>query len=170
MPAPIRLMVFEGYQPGYGFYNAFGALQRPLLQRGSTGSFVVEAQKALMNVLQRSLRAGADGQFGSETETAVRDAQAQFGLPVTGQVDADTWTLLLGQEVQLAPAAAAGGGTPTGGGTPAPIPQKKDQPIDNGNIVVGQQSSAQKKDNTMLYGALALAVVGGLIFLTGKKK
>lgn len=101
MPAPIRLMVFQGYRPGYGFYNSFGAETRPLLKRGAKGAAVKEAQQGLMNILQRSFRYGADGDFGGETERAVIEAQGMFGLPTTGVIDADTWTLILARPIVI---------------------------------------------------------------------
>jgi hypothetical protein len=106
-------MVFEGYQPGYGFFNAFGALSRPLLQRGSTGPAVVEAQQKLMEILQRSLQGGADGKFGDDTYKAVMEVQARFGLKVDGVIGNDTWTLLLGEPVSITGAAGVNANIPT---------------------------------------------------------
>lgn len=142
-------MVFEGYRPGYGFYNGFGALTRPLLKRGSRGPAVEEAQKKLMEVLQRSFRFGADGVFGQETETAVRDAQAQFGLPITGVIGADTWTLLLAQEVQIE---GASGSVPSG------PPSQND-----GDLVTGAPPS--KIGNAAMMGVAAVALVGAYLLL-----
>jgi peptidoglycan hydrolase-like protein with peptidoglycan-binding domain len=105
-------MVFEGYQPGYGFFNAFGALSRPLLQRGSTGPAVVEAQQKLMEILQRSLQGGADGKFGDDTYKAVMEVQARFGLKVDGVIGNDTWTLLLGEPVSITGAAGVNANIP----------------------------------------------------------
>lgn len=161
MSGPIRLMVFQGYRPGYG---AFGALTRPVLRRGSRGAAVVEAQNALMNVLQRSLRDGADGIFGSDTENAVKEAQGRYGLPVSGVVDADTWTLLLSQEVVTS---SGGGGTtqPNIPGTSGPGTGK---PRNDGDFVVG--GAGEKKSNTMmLVGGVAVAGVLAYLLL-GKGK
>jgi peptidoglycan hydrolase-like protein with peptidoglycan-binding domain len=36
-----------------------------------------------------------DGIFGPDTETAVKDQQRGFGLPVTGIVDDNTWMKLI---------------------------------------------------------------------------
>jgi peptidoglycan hydrolase-like protein with peptidoglycan-binding domain len=36
-----------------------------------------------------------DGVFGPGTETAVKDQQRAFGLPVTGVVDDNTWMKLI---------------------------------------------------------------------------
>src|SRR3546814_18096232 len=63
----------------------------PALQRGASG---VEVQ-----ILQHRLnRIGAlldcDGDFGSVTEGAVKEAQQRAGLPATGIADAATWAWL----------------------------------------------------------------------------
>jgi peptidoglycan hydrolase-like protein with peptidoglycan-binding domain len=157
MPAPIRLMVFEGFAPGYGFYNAFGALQRPLLQIGSRGDAVKEAQQKLMEVLQRSLRTGADGIFGSDTLAAVREVQQRFGLRVDGIIGKDTWTALLGQPVEIS------GNVPPQPDTPVSLPPAPPV-IDDGNLVVGDKNKP-KADNTMLYVGLGAAVLLGAVLL-----
>ncbi|MGP8000491.1 MAG: peptidoglycan-binding domain-containing protein [Streptosporangiaceae bacterium] len=36
-----------------------------------------------------------DGNFGPDTEAAVKDQQRAFGLPVTGVVDDNTWIKLI---------------------------------------------------------------------------
>jgi peptidoglycan hydrolase-like protein with peptidoglycan-binding domain len=71
--------------------------------------------------LQSALHLPVDGDFGPETEAAVRRLQARNGLPVNGVVDASTWNAIGvgGQETLSppasaaaeAPAAAASGGT-----------------------------------------------------------
>src|SRR3546814_4104970 len=66
----------------------------PALQRGASG---VEVQ-----ILQHRLnRIGAlldcDGDFGSVTEGAVKEAQQRAGLPATGIADAATWAWLEAQ-------------------------------------------------------------------------
>lgn len=45
-------------------------------------------------LLQDQLGIEADGQFGQGTEDAVREAQAENGLAVTGRVDGDTWAVV----------------------------------------------------------------------------
>jgi Putative peptidoglycan binding domain len=65
---------------------------------GSKGDLVVWAQQHLLGAGQT---VGVDGQFGAGTASAVRTFQASNNLPVTGQVDADTWPVLL----KTAPAA-----------------------------------------------------------------
>jgi hypothetical protein len=64
----------------------------PTLKLGSRGDVVVWAQEHLMSAGQALSPAGV---YGSSTEQAVRDFQTANGLPVTGQVDAETWPALL---------------------------------------------------------------------------
>ncbi|MDA9912832.1 peptidoglycan-binding protein [Candidatus Nanopelagicales bacterium] len=58
----------------------------PTLRRGDTSAWV--------RALQTALGIVADGDFGPNTETAVRDYQAAAGLPVSGIVTSDTWSRL----------------------------------------------------------------------------
>jgi len=60
---------------------------RPTLQRGASGSFVLEVQ-AIIGV-------AADGQYGSFTEAAVRQFQRDHGLVPDGIVGPRTWATLL---------------------------------------------------------------------------
>jgi hypothetical protein len=112
---------------------------------GSKGDLVVWAQ-------QRLLGAGelvtVDGAFGAGTASAVADFQARNSLPVTGEIDALTWPVLL--KVAPAPvdwvakaqasargaraagaraAMAAGGGLPPGPNGPASatLPAKRNE-------------------------------------------
>lgn len=61
----------------------------PLLKIGSTGEAVLELQKLLPGIDQ-------DGDFGDETDAAVRAFQAAHHLDVDGEVGPDTWRALLG--------------------------------------------------------------------------
>lgn len=160
MTGPIRLMVFQGYRPGYG---AFGALTRRTLRFGDRGNDVKEAQNALMNVLQRSISGGADGVFGPATLAAVKEAQAQFGLRVSGEVDSDTWTLLLAQEVVASPPPVPRE-TPPGTSGPG-----TGQPRNDGDIVVGGPSGEKKSNTMMIVGGVAVAGVLAYLLL-GKGK
>jgi peptidoglycan hydrolase-like protein with peptidoglycan-binding domain len=54
-----------------------------VLKRGSTG--------AAVTALQRALRIPADGDFGPQTEAAVRAAQTRAALSVNGLVGVLTW-------------------------------------------------------------------------------
>ncbi len=47
-----------------------------------------------MDRLQKALKIAPDGEFGSETEAAVRRLQARHGLTVDGVVGPSTWALL----------------------------------------------------------------------------
>ncbi len=58
-------------------------------------SKVKELQNLLMQNGYDLPRYGADGDFGSETEAAVKKFQADHGLKVTGIVDEETWNKLL---------------------------------------------------------------------------
>jgi hypothetical protein len=69
------------------------------LAKGTKGDLVIWAQQHLKGAGQTVT---VDGDFGTATETAVRNFQAGAGLPVTGQIDTATWQALL----QHAPAAA----------------------------------------------------------------
>lgn len=160
MPAPIRLMVFEGYQPGYGFFNSFGALTRPLLQRGSRGPAVEELQRLLEEKLQQSI--GVDGQFGTRTFNAVLEFQRMYGgvLRVDGVVGADTWTALLGQEVQISSIADTPDRPPIRGG-PAEPPAAPPS-VNEGDMTVGDTAPA-KMNKPLLIGAAA--VVAALFLL-----
>jgi peptidoglycan hydrolase-like protein with peptidoglycan-binding domain len=61
----------------------------PELSNGSTGSEVSALQQVLQNA---GLYAGAiDGDFGSDTENAVRAYQTQRGITVDGIVGDETW-------------------------------------------------------------------------------
>ena len=65
------------------------------LKRGSTGAAVVALQKALTIT--------ADGQFGPQTEGAVRAFQTRKKLPVTGVVATLTWQALMGKTTPSEP-------------------------------------------------------------------
>ncbi len=72
----------------------------PVLSRGSRGLAVTRLQNLL---LSRGFNPGTiDGIFGSRTESAVRTAQTQYNLPVTGVVDVRTW-MALGQNCAVVP-------------------------------------------------------------------
>ena len=60
------------------------------LSRGATGKEVTELQKKLIAIGYNCGSAGADGQFGMGTESAVRAFQDNAGIAVTGVVNAKT--------------------------------------------------------------------------------
>jgi len=68
------------------------------LKKGDMGLGVMHLQTLLMQKGYALIRYGADGKFGVETETAVRDYQAAQGLQVTGACDEATWIALEGRE------------------------------------------------------------------------
>ena len=81
------------------------------LSRGDHGSAVTAMQRALLAWKPGCLpKWGADGDFGSETEAALKDFQKSMGLPVTGVYDAITREALT--TAQAAPPAEE----------PAPLP------------------------------------------------
>lgn len=57
------------------------------------GDLVVWAQEHLLSA---GYQVTIDGVFGASTQSAVRSFQAAHGLPITGEVDAETWPSLLG--------------------------------------------------------------------------
>ena len=59
-----------------------------LLKRGSKGVGVKAMQTALLSLGYSLPRFGADGDFGAETEAAVKAFQTAHGLPATGAWDA----------------------------------------------------------------------------------
>jgi hypothetical protein len=76
--------------PALTGFTPQGAL--PTVGRGARGDFVVWAQQHLITAGQSVT---ADGGYGAQTETAVRNFQASKGLPVSGSIDASTWQALL---------------------------------------------------------------------------
>ncbi len=79
----------------------------------------------VIRLLQEALNVSADGEFGPQTEEAVRRFQAQHGLEVDGEVGPATWSALgITGEPELKPPASAlphhssaGGGASSGGET-----------------------------------------------------
>ena len=74
------------------------------LKKGCEGEDVKELQSDLMQLGYALPRYGADGDFGSETETAVKKFQSDKGLPVNGIVDTDDYDALfaaLGRYVEI---------------------------------------------------------------------
>lgn len=66
------------------------AARTGLLQSGDTGDAVRDMQTALMAAGFALPLHGADGEFGAETEQALRRFQAARGLNASGAADADT--------------------------------------------------------------------------------
>jgi D-alanyl-D-alanine carboxypeptidase (penicillin-binding protein 5/6) len=82
----------------YRYFNAKGDAEvAPVartLQIGSDGELVVALQRTLNARIKDSAGIGTDGDFGPETEGAVKKFQTQAGLTATGVVDAETWKAL----------------------------------------------------------------------------
>ncbi len=64
------------------------------LQMGVNGDLVEALQRTLNARIQPSPGIGVDGDFGPETEGAVKKFQTQEGLEATGIVNTDTWRAL----------------------------------------------------------------------------
>ena len=71
------------------------AVTLPTLRRGSMGDAVKTLQQALLAKGQKLPKYGADGDFGAETEMAVKAFQQMAGLVVDGVVGVKTWGSLL---------------------------------------------------------------------------
>jgi peptidoglycan hydrolase-like protein with peptidoglycan-binding domain len=83
--------------------TAYTDLTLPTLRRGDRGSSVQKLQQILSDNgflgaagvrLKNPGGATVDGVFGAITESAVRDLQQRHNVPVTGQVNPQTWEAL----------------------------------------------------------------------------
>ncbi|MBW4491023.1 MAG: peptidoglycan-binding protein [Trichocoleus desertorum ATA4-8-CV12] len=92
-------------QPGYPVLlaTAYTDLSLPTLRRGDRGRSVQQLQKILSDngfLGAAGVRLGnpqgavVDGVFGPITESAVRDLQQRYKVPVTGQANPRTWEVL----------------------------------------------------------------------------
>lgn len=63
-----------------------------ILQSGDSGEAVVQLQELLIARVEAAI--AADGEFGEDTELAVKAFQEQNGLEADGIVGADTWAAL----------------------------------------------------------------------------
>ena len=79
-----------GYKPG----------DRPL-KKGCEGDDVKQVQLALLGLGYKLPKYGADGDFGSETENAVKTWQRNNGMPDTGELSADDVIRLCGGGKQV---------------------------------------------------------------------
>lgn len=82
----------EEHIGGSGAYQI--ALQ--VIRKGDSGAFVQQIQRLLIATGYKMPKYGADGDFGEETETAVKKFQKAVGAEVNGTVDKQTATKLLG--------------------------------------------------------------------------
>jgi len=67
---------------------------KPTLKRGSKGEYVTAAQTMLLQKGYDLGKWGADGDFGSQTEKAVKQFQQDHGLKADGVIGAETWDAL----------------------------------------------------------------------------
>ena len=77
----------------------FYTLRLPYLQRGDVGQAVKAAQAALIAAMCSCGPDGADGDFGGNTEAAVKQFQRQHGLPPDGIIGPSTGATLAGGEI-----------------------------------------------------------------------
>ena len=66
------------------------------LKKGCEGASVKALQTLLIGYCYDCGKHGADGDFGADTDKAVRDYQEKNKLTVDGEVGKNTWTKLLG--------------------------------------------------------------------------
>lgn len=71
---------------------------KPTLKKGDKGAWVTLAQTELINKGYSCGKTGADGDFGNNTEAAVKRFQNDYGLKVDGIIGQDTWNALDGAE------------------------------------------------------------------------
>lgn len=69
-----------------------GTASHPVLQKGSKGDDVIDLQNELIRAGYKVL---ADGDFGENTDEAVRDFQSRHGLEADGIVGERTWAMLM---------------------------------------------------------------------------
>ena len=67
---------------------------KPTIKKGSTGPYVVECQNDLITLGYDLSPYGADGKFGTKTETAVKAFQKASRLTADGIVGSKTWAAL----------------------------------------------------------------------------
>lgn len=92
-----------------------------VLQSGMEGEDVRRMQQLLLDLGYELPRYGADGEFGSETLSALKKLQADMGVPVTGMYDAVTRDALAARsEKKVQVTAAKSANVRTGPGTQYP--------------------------------------------------
>jgi peptidoglycan hydrolase-like protein with peptidoglycan-binding domain len=72
-------------------YDGSSFDDKPVLKRGSTGDYVKAWQNYLVTCGLDIGKSGADGIFGKDTESAVKQYQKLKNLPITGIIDKDDW-------------------------------------------------------------------------------
>ncbi|HEV2770958.1 MAG TPA: peptidoglycan DD-metalloendopeptidase family protein, partial [Solirubrobacteraceae bacterium] len=135
-----------------GSADAEGALAGDaILRKGDTGAAVA--------AVQRKLTVDDDGIFGPITEGAVEGFQGRTGLPVTGEVDARTWTALFRAAVNFVPesspaaqaiqaSAPAEPAAEEGSATPVDTQEGDSAPVDTQGEGSGAPVVTQEGDST----------------------
>lgn len=75
--------------------TTYYSVRLPLLKNGSEGAAVKSMQQLLLAKGYKMPKYGADGDFGEETETALKAYQKANNLEVDGKCGAKTWTALI---------------------------------------------------------------------------
>ena len=127
---------------GISLLLASGLLPLHAEARGATSSLVEVRDQDLVRDVQRQLKAqgfypGAiDGNFGSQTATALRAYQRSYRLPETARLDETTLRSLLPERTGVSPA-------PEVSRAPAPVVPRT--PVDLSNREVRRQAQRQLK-------------------------
>ena len=152
------------------YFGDFGSTAQPTVRRGSKGAAVTLLQNRLMEYGYPLPRYGADGDFGGETETAVRQFQADHGLSSDGVVGPLTWEKILGEPQAVQPSVQTT--TSTSSTSLTDIINKVASAATKVGTSVTQsatKSAAKEIDKRIIYGSVAVALLlGGLI--VAKKK
>lgn len=122
MPAPVRLMVFEGF--GHSGYGAVVSV--PVLKMGMTHEEVMRVRAYLAAIYaakypgeRESFDPGAQPYFDQKLKDAVTRFQVLEGLAVDGVVGPRTWSRLFElanpKDTPVVGSGGGGGGTPVGG-------------------------------------------------------
>lgn len=81
-------------RPKWGQTERAPVTTRPTLRRGAIGEHVTAMQLLLLDAGYTLRKYGADGDFGAETEAALREYQQGHGLEVDGVCGPKTWAQL----------------------------------------------------------------------------
>lgn len=97
--APSHKVVAEISKAAYDYFTAgAGSVKAPpvarVLRMGQEDPLVVPLQRTLNHRLKPSPDLSTDGDFGPNTQKALRAFQEQAGIEVTGEVDRPTWEAL----------------------------------------------------------------------------
>ncbi len=102
-------------------YSNYGCTTYPTLRKGSSGNCVKKLQNTLQKKWGYKLNKGVDGDFGSSTDSAVRDFQTKHKKAVGGKVDGvvgkDTWPELRRGVTYISTAKPVGSSTSSPGGS-----------------------------------------------------